>query len=141
MKNLASKEDLNEYVIDNPDAVKELEFLKHALRAAHAVLEGAKPYGANRYINELKTEDKLPVITLPELMDVYDHDLNVISARIAALLDLHYKNHKSTIATKRETWIKNSPKFLQKIVEQVTGEPTELQKRFTDILDIDLTQI
>lgn len=139
MKNLISKTTTDEYVIDNPRSVEELQFLQVALNSASAVLQGARKGGVNHYVNQLKESEKLPEIEIPELYDVYDHDLGVLYERVSALLDLHFNNHKSTIAIKKESFIKNAPKFLKAIVDKTTSEDTLLQKMFNDILGIDLS--
>lgn len=138
MKNLISKTTTDEYVIDNPRSVEELQFLQAALNSASAVLQGARKGGVNHYVNQLKESEKLSEIEIPELYDVYDHDLGVLYERVSALLDLHFKNHKSTIAIKKESFIKNAPKFLKTIVDKTTSEDTPLQKIFKDVLGIDL---
>lgn len=81
IKGLASKDKLEQYVIENPNIASEIEYLQYALQAAGAALRGMHPMGANLFINQTG-EVKLPVIDIPALYDVYSQDLATLINRV-----------------------------------------------------------
>lgn len=128
IKGLQSKRTLEEYTINDPFALQELNFLQGALISAQAVLRGAMPGGVNIEINKLREEDGLnPLIVIEDqnLYDVYQNDLDLLSMRVAYLLDLHEKNHYGTVKQKKQTFIKNAPKFVEALLKRTSTSVNE----------------
>ena len=127
-KRLYDKQRLDDYVIKDPFALNELQYLQSALNAAKAVLRGMLPFGANMYINKLRADegkDQLPFLTNMTLSDVYGADLDIISQRLDYLLDLHAKNQQSTVKQKKQSMIVGAPKFIKAIVEKTSSSVDE----------------
>ena len=150
IKGLVTSKTLDDYVIENPFAKDELEYLEHALDAASAMVRGAVPLrGANFFINQLieKEEDKLPYLDNNVLGDVYAQDLGSMIDRVAALNALNRNNSKGVVRARLESMAVHAPKLFKTFLKKGTN-PSETPKdnpfwigQFENILHINLIDL
>lgn len=115
-KELISKDQTDDYVINNPFVKDELDYLQNALSAISALLKGSNGvFGANFWINQLieSDENKLPVIENQMLSDVYSQDLQTILDRVAYLNYLNQKNNKGIVKQRMEAFTISAPKLFK----------------------------
>lgn len=123
-KGLASKDRLDQYVITNPFALSELNYLVGALKAAKAVARGMIPGQVNAQLNKIRKKDKLDelfVFDNKTLSDIYQNDLDILEQRISYLLDLHSMNQTGTVKAKKLSMVRNAPKIISAILKTSTG--------------------
>ena len=126
-RSINSPDALNEYVIDNDSAVRQLKAIKNLLPIVKAIVASALKGSYNTLVNLYKDSDKLIELDEDQAI-IYTSELEWIQNRLSELLALSESHISSNVDEQIEVQINMQPKF----IAAVTHVDAPIYKRFLD---------
>ena len=126
-KSINSPDALNEYVIDNDSAVRQLNAIKNLLPIVKVIVGSALKGSYNTLVNLYKDNDKLIELDEDQAI-IYTSELEWIQNRLSELLALSESHTSSNVDEQIEVQVNMQPKF----IAAVTNVDAPIYKRFLD---------